>query len=143
MTAALVGTPSTSGSEVLATNKTVSDKTVSDTKLYAVQIGHLCAGSALYSMSAFPAFTQVIRLMQAVSPDGALFVTGSKKGALHSYQIAAPQQQQPVPSSSNKKTEVHLCACSRKSYVCLPRWCMPFASFPCHMFFGACCDREL
>lgn len=140
MTAALVGTPSTSGSEVLATNKTVSD-----TKLYAMQIGHLCAGSALYSMSAFPAFTQVIRLMQAVSPDGALFVTGSKKGALHSYQIAAPQQQQPVPSSSNKKSEVHLRACSRKSYVCLPTWCMsmPFASFPCHMFFGACCDREL
>jgi len=140
LTAALVGTPSTSGSEVLATNKTVSD-----TKLYAMQIGHLCAGSALYSMSAFPAFTQVIRLMQAVSPDGALFVTGSKKGALHSYQIAAPQQQQPVPSSSNKKSEVHLRACSRKSYVCLPTWCMsmPFASFPCHMFFGACCDREL
>ncbi|DBA88802.1 TPA: hypothetical protein ACH3X1_004216 [Trebouxia sp. C0004] len=41
----------------------------------------------------------------AVSPDGAFFVTGSKKGALHSYQIAAHQQQQPVPSSSDKKCQ--------------------------------------
>jgi len=53
--------------------------------------------------------------MQAVSPDGAFFVTGSRKGALHSYQIAAPQQQQLVPSSSDTKTQVKLFACSRNS----------------------------
>ena len=47
--------------------------------------------------------------MQAVSPDGAFFVTGSKKGALHSYQIVAPQQQQLVPSTSDTKTHVSSC----------------------------------
>ncbi len=55
--------------------------------------------------------------MQAVSPDGAFFVTGSKKGALHSYQIAAPQQQQQqlVPSSRDTNLQVKLFACSRTS----------------------------
>ncbi|DBB08847.1 hypothetical protein WJX82_004976 [Trebouxia sp. C0006] len=52
----------------------------------------------------------------AVSPDGAFFVTGSKKGALHSYQIAAPQQQQQqlVPSSRDTNLQTTLGSVERK-----------------------------
>ncbi|DBA70306.1 TPA: hypothetical protein ACH3X2_011731 [Trebouxia sp. C0005] len=49
----------------------------------------------------------------AVSPNGAFFVTGSKKGALHSYQIAT-RQQQPVPSSSDRKPQAALGSIERE-----------------------------
>lgn len=43
-------------------------------------------------------------LMQAVSPNGTFFVTGSKKGLLHSYQI--PVQPQKSEASSGTKLQV-------------------------------------